>query len=127
MRYSDTITPSWTLSDPARPNIRVIPPKSSKLDGYEPPTIEIYAILRKIRKLGALRPENMRFMAYFSTFPAYRTPEALYSGGTAKAINVMFLAKNVMSFFLLGPMNGSHTFGKRTEIYSKFYAGSPAP
>ena len=71
-RYSDTITPSRTLSDPARPNIRVIPPKSAKLDGYEPPTIEIYAILRKIRKLGALRPENMRFMAYFSTFPTYR-------------------------------------------------------
>ena len=54
-------------------------------------------------------------------------PKTLCTGNAARSKNVMFLSKNVMSFFLRGPMNTSHTFGKRTELYSNFYAGSPAP
>ena len=46
----------------------VISPKSAKLDGYEPPTTEIYAILRKIWKLGALRPKICDLWPIFQLF-----------------------------------------------------------
>ena len=71
-RYSEAIPQNQTLSDPAKPNIRVIPPKSAKLDGDEPPTTQIYAILRKNRKLGALRPEICDLWPIFQHFSTYR-------------------------------------------------------
>ena len=118
--------PNRTLSNPARPNIRVIPPNSAKRDGDEPPTTEIYAILQKIRKLGALRPEICDLWPIFQHFSTYWHPNDM-PGQYGGSKNVMFLSKNVMSFLLRGSMNTSHTFGKRTELYRHFYAGSPAP
>ena len=59
-------------------------------------------------------------MAYFSTFSTYSPQKQLPLGQPNRAINVMYLAKNVMSFYLLDPMNGPHTWGKRAELYSDF-------
>ena len=63
-------------------------------------------------------------MAYFSTFSTYRPQKQLRLGQANRAKNVMFLAKNVMSFWLLDPMNGPHTFGKRTKLYRDFTTAS---
>ena len=63
-------------------------------------------------------------MAYFPTFPTYSPQKQLPLGQPNRAIFVMFLAKNVMSFYLLDPMNGPHTWGKRTELYCEFKTAS---
>ena len=63
-------------------------------------------------------------MAYFSTFPTYNPQKQLPLGQLNRAIYVMFLAKNVMSFYLLDPMNRPHTRGKRTELYRDFTTAS---
>lgn len=89
-----------------------------------------YQNLCHFSKNTGIRGLTARKYAIYGLFFNFSDLQALKTicpGNAARSKNVMFLSKNVMSFFLRGPMNTSHTFGKRTELYSNFYAGSPAP
>ena len=68
-------------------------------------------------KTGALRPEICDLWPIFQY--------SWLTGPKTRSIYVMFLSKNVMSFYLLDPMDGHHTWGKKTELYRNFTTVPP--